>query len=407
MKSQKDLLAKNLDGVRILLRADLNVPRTPDGTIRDATRLTRITHGIEALAEAGARVIIIAHFGRPKNGYEPALSLASCAKELAKIMCRPVAFAADCIGTIAHDACKNLNNGDIIVLENTRFHAGETKNKSEFARALAKLADVYVNDAFSAAHRAHASTEGVTHYLPAYAGETLAAECDALTRALTTPTPPVIAIIGGAKISTKIAVLENLVRKMAHLVIGGGMANSFLAAQGYPIGISLCEPSMLDTARTIIAQAKAQNCTLILPEDVIVAPRLGVDVPYRCVPITKIDDNEMILDCGMRSVATICDAVDKSKTLVWNGPMGAFEMPPFDTGTNAVAQHVAKRTQDGKLLSIAGGGDTLAALAQAGSAEQLSYLSTAGGAFLEWIGGRVLPGIAALQRNAQNDDQKM
>ncbi len=391
----KSLLQSGVTGDVVLLRADLNVPLAEDGSVRDATRLTRVLPTLNALIDAGARIAILSHFGRPKGQVEPSMSLAPVVPALSELLGKEVAFSADCIGDTAQAAISNLDNGAVI-LENTRFHAGEEKNDAGFAQALAALGSHYVNDAFSAAHRAHASTEAIAHHLPSYVGLAMQAELDALNQALVTPARPVIAIIGGAKISTKLDLLSNLTQKVDMLVIGGGMANTFLAAQGYAIGTSLCETAMLDTARAVIETAKTQNCEIILPVDALLAPEFAATETPACAPISAIPDDQMILDCGPQSIDQICQAIDQAATLIWNGPLGAFEIAPFDSGTNAAARHAAQRTQAGKLISIAGGGDTVAALNHAGAGSDMSYMSTAGGAFLEWLEGKTLPGVAAL-----------
>ena len=403
MRRQSDLMQTDLRGKRVLVRTDLNIPLAEDGTPRDATRLVRIIPSLTMLTKAGARVILLSHFGRPKDR-EPELSLMPIAKILGDMMGVEIAFAPDCIGAPAERAVAQLAEGAILLLENTRFHVGETNNDHDFARALARLGDVYVNDAFSVAHRAHASCEGIAYYLPSYAGATLAAEWDALARVLTKPTRPLIAVIGGAKISTKLALIKNLATRVDSLVIGGAMANTFFAAQGYAIGQSLYEPSMRATAQAIMIHAQAHNCTLILPEDVVVASEFVAGAPHRTASLAQIQDDEMILDCGIESMAIICAAIDKSKTLVWNGPMGAFEIPPFNAATSALAHHIAARTHDANLVSIAGGGDTLAALAQVGLHDALSYVSLAGGAFLEWLEGGELPALAILEQSIKTEE---
>ncbi|MDE2516509.1 MAG: phosphoglycerate kinase [Rhodospirillales bacterium] len=393
-------MARTLDGVavkglRVLVRADLNVPMH-DGRIGDTTRLERLAPGILELADQGARVILCSHFARPKGKAVAAMSLAPIAAALAGVLGRPVAFAADCIGTAAESAVAALRNGDILVLENTRFHPGEETNDRDFARALASLGDLYVNDAFSAAHRAHASTEGLAHLLPAYAGRSMAAELAALDRALGNPARPVAAIVGGSKISTKLDLLGNLAGKVDRLVIGGAMANTFLAAQGHAVGRSLQEADMHETARAILADAARRGCTIVLPVDLVVAEAFAAHVPTRIVPATAVPDPLMALDIGPASTAALIAGLPRLKTLVWNGPLGAFETPPFDAATNDLAAAVAQATRAGALVSVAGGGDTVAALHHAGVADALTYVSTAGGAFLEWLEGKTLPGVAAL-----------
>ena len=382
-------------GKRVLLRADLNVP-LHDGRITDRTRLERLTPSIRELAGKGARVIVCSHFGRPKGKPDPAFSLAPIAAALGEVLGQSVAFAADCIGPVAAAAVAALAPGAVLVLENTRFHPGEEANDPEFAKALADLADLYVNDAFSAAHRAHASTEGVAHRLPAYAGRLMQGELEALGAALDHPARPLAAIVGGAKVSTKLDLLGNLIERVDALVIAGAMANTFLAANGVAIGSSLEEPGMHETARAIERAAKAAGCEIILPLDAVTAAEFRPDPPTRVVPITAVAAGTLILDFGPASLALLEQKLAGWKTLVWNGPLGAFETSPFDAGTTALARAVAERTAAGTLRSVAGGGDTVSALHHAGVAERFSYVSTAGGAFLEWLEGKTLPGVAAL-----------
>ena len=382
-------------GKRVLLRADLNVP-LHDGRITDRTRLERLTPSIRELAGKGARVIVCSHFGRPKGKPDPAFSLAPIAAALGEVLGQSVAFAADCIGPVAAAAVAALAPGAVLVLENTRFHPGEEANDPEFAKALADLADLYVNDAFSAAHRAHASTEGVAHRLPAYAGRLMQGELEALGAALDHPARPLAAIVGGAKVSTKLDLLGNLIERVDALVIAGAMANTFLAANGVAVGSSLEEPGMHETARAIERAAKAAGCEIILPLDAVTAAEFRPDPPTRVVPITAVAAGTLILDVGPASVALLAGKLAGWKTLVWNGPLGAFETSPFDAGTTALARAVAERTAAGTLRSVAGGGDTVSALHHAGVAERFSYVSTAGGAFLEWLEGKTLPGVAAL-----------
>ena len=391
------MTARSLDGVavagrRVLLRADLNVP-VHDGTISDLTRIERLTPTIRELSAAGAKVILCSHFGRPDGKTVAALSLAPVAAALGQVLERRVGFAPDCIGPAAAAAVAAMEPGDVLVLENTRFHPGEEANDPGFARALAGLADLYVNDAFSTAHRAHASTEGVAHLLPAYAGRLMQAELEALHAVLGNPTRPVAAVVGGAKVSTKLDLLGHLIGRVDALVIGGAMANTFLAAQGLPVGRSLQEPELHATARTILDRAGA---ALLLPTDVVVATALAPGVATRIVPVAAVGRDEMILDLGPASVAALAARLPGWRTLVWNGPLGAFETPPFDAGTTALARAVASATAAGTLRSVAGGGDTVSALRAAGVVDRFSYVSTAGGAFLEWMEGRVLPGVAAL-----------
>ncbi len=381
-------------GKRILVRVDLNVP-VENGRVTDATRLDRILPTIAELADKGGRVILLAHFGRPK-GRDPKESLEPIAKELAGRLGKPIAFAPDCIGPEAEAAVAKLQDGEVLCLENTRFHAGEEKNDPDFVAALAKLGDAYVNDAFSAAHRAHASTEGLARKLPAYAGRTMEAELVALDKALGAPNRPVIAIVGGAKVSTKLDLLKNLVHKVDALVIGGGMANTFLHAQGIGIGKSLAEKDLADTARAILDEAGHAGCAIILPVDATVAWHFQANAPHQGYGLDAIPADGMILDVGPQSIERINAAINDAATLVWNGPLGAFELSPFDTGTVAAAKHVAERARAGKLVAVAGGGDTVAALNLAGVADDFSYVSTAGGAFLEWMEGKELPGVKAL-----------
>jgi phosphoglycerate kinase len=380
---------------RVLLRVDLNVPME-QGRVTDATRLERIAPTILELSTKGAKVILLAHFGRPK-GRDPKESLKPVAAALSQVIKRPIAFADDCIGEVAEKAVAATKDGDILCLENTRFHKEEEKNDPAFVAGLARLGDIWVNDAFSAAHRAHASTEGIGHKLPAYAGRTMQAELDALNKALEAPTKPVIAIIGGAKVSTKIDLLENLVSKVDALVIGGGMANTFLHAQGAGIGKSLAEKDLAATALRIVEKAAAANCAIILPVDAVVAFQFAANSPSHAYGLDAIPPDGMILDVGPQSVARIRAAIDDAATLVWNGPLGAFEMTPFDRGTVLAARHAAERTRAKKLISVAGGGDTVAALNQAAVAGEFTYVSTAGGAFLEWMEGKPLPGVEVLR----------
>jgi phosphoglycerate kinase len=382
-------------GKRVLLRVDLNVPME-DGRITDATRLQRVAPTITEISDKGGKVILLAHFGRPR-GRDAKDSLKPVAAALAEVIGRPVGFAEDCIGEVAQKAVAAMKDGDILCLENTRFHPGEETNDPAFVAELAKLGDIWVNDAFSAAHRAHASTEGLGHKLPAYAGRTMQAELDALNKALGQPVRPVIAIVGGAKVSTKIELLQNLVGRVDALVIGGGMANTFLHAQGIGIGKSLAEKDLAATALRIFEKAEAANCAIILPVDAVVAFHFAAHAPSHAYGLDAIPPDGMILDVGPRSIERIHAAIDDAATLVWNGPLGAFELPPFDRGTMVAAKHAAERTKAKKLVSVAGGGDTVAALNQAGVANDFSYVSTAGGAFLEWMEGKPLPGVEVLK----------
>jgi phosphoglycerate kinase len=395
MTSFKTLDQADLKGKRVLLRVDLNVPMEK-GRISDATRIDRVLPTIKEIADKGGKVVLLAHFGRPKGERNVEDSLKPVARALAEHLHRPVVFADDCVGAPAQAAIAALKDGDVLLLENTRFHKGEEKNDPAFVAELAKLGDLYVNDAFSAAHRAHASTEGLAHKLPAYAGRAMQAELEALSQALGSPKRPVMAIVGGAKISTKLDLLGNLVSKVDYLAIGGGMANTFLAAQGKAVGKSLCETALLDTAREIMSKAKDAGCQIVLPEDVTVAKKLASHAPAHFVTVDHVGADDMILDVGPKAVAHVETLLETCKTLVWNGPFGAFEHPPFDEGTNAVAKTAARLTVEGKLLSVAGGGDTVSALNQAHAAQQFTYVSTAGGAFLEWLEGKQLPGVAAL-----------
>lgn len=382
-------------GKRVLLRVDLNVPMK-DGVISDLTRIERVVPTIAELANKGGRVIVLSHFDRPKGKVVPGLSLQPIATALATALGKPVSFAHDCIGPDAEAAAASLQDGEVLLLENTRFQPGEETNAPDLAAALAKLGDIYVNDAFSAAHRAHASTAGVAEHLPSYAGRLMEAELAALDAALENPQRPVGAIVGGAKVSTKLALLENMLEKVDILAVGGAMANTFLAAKGYKVGKSLKEDDMLDTARQIIEQAKAKNCELILPIDVVLAEDFMAGAPTAVAAVTDIPDGWMALDVGPETVALLKTKLAGLKTLVWNGPLGVFELPPFDEATNAVAQEAARLTKAGNLKTIAGGGDTVSALRHAGVLEDMTYVSTAGGAFLEWLEGKVLPGLTAL-----------
>ncbi len=388
-------------GKRVLVRADLNVPMK-DGRVSDLTRLERTAPTILELAQKGARVIVLAHFGRPKGKPTPEMSLRPVAEALARVVGRPVPFAEDCIGPMAANAVARLKDGDVAVLENLRFHAEEEKNDPAFAGKLAELGNIYVNDAFSCAHRAHASTEGIARLLPAAAGRLMQAELEALGRALEAPQRPVAALVGGAKVSTKMEVLGNLAARVDVLIIGGGMANTFLFADGIAIGKSLCEKDMADQARAIKAAAAKRGCQVVLPVDAVVATEFKEGAASRAVALSAVPADAMILDVGPLSIAQATKALAGCKTLVWNGPMGAFEIPPFDAGTNAVAREAARLTKAGSLLSVAGGGDTVAALAHAGVVDDFSYVSTAGGAFLEWLEGKDLPGVAILKATAKN-----
>ena len=387
----------DLHGKVALVRCDLNVP-VQDGDVTDATRLRAAVPTLTELAGKGAKVLVLSHFGRPKGMADPMLSLSPISAELEKVLGREVLFITETFGPVAEDAIGLMQNGDIGVLENTRFHAGEEKNDADLARKIAALGDLYVNDAFSAAHRAHVSTEALADLLPAYAGRAMEAELKALEAALGKPEHPVAAVVGGAKVSTKLDVLTNLVARVDHLIIGGGMANTFLAAKGVDVGKSLCEHDLTGTATEILERADAANCTVHLPYDVVVAKDFAANAPNRTVNVHEVADDEMILDVGPAAVEALGDVLKTCRTLVWNGPMGAFEIAPFDAATVALAKTAAALTQDGGLTSVAGGGDTVAALAHAGVQDDFSFVSTAGGAFLEWMEGKALPGVEALKR---------
>jgi len=387
----------DVKGKRVLVRADLNVPMQ-DGRITDTLRIDRQAPTIRELAEKGARVIVLSHFDRPKGKVVPAMSLRPVAEPLAKAVGRPVAFADDCVGEVAKEAVARLKDGDVLLLENTRFHAGEEKNDPGFAKQIAELGDIFVNDAFSAAHRAHATTEGLAHLLPSAAGRSMEQELVHLDKALGQPERPVMAVVGGAKVSTKIALLENLLTKVDYLVIGGAMANTFFAAEGRQIGKSLCERDQIETALRIVHKATETGCVLLLPSDVIVAKEFKSHAHHRTTEIGHVHPDEMILDVGHETIAEFANRLAATRTLVWNGPLGAFETQPFDHGTVAAAKLVAQATKAGDLLSVAGGGDTVAALNHAGVADDFTYVSTAGGAFLEWLEGQELPGVAALMK---------
>lgn len=385
-------------GKTVLLRADLNVPMQ-DGAVTDATRLTRLVPTLKELSEKGARTILLSHFGRPK-GKDPALSLAPVCKALEKELGQPIAFVDDCTGEAVTAAAGALEDGGFLMLENVRFYPEEEKNDPDFAKSLARLGDVYVNDAFSCAHRAHATTHALATLLPAYAGRLMEAELTALGQALEHPERPVVAIVGGAKISTKIDLLNNLVTKIDKLVLGGGMANTFLAASGHPVGKSLCEHEMKEQAQGIMATAKAQNCEIILPVDAVVSTEFKPNPPTEKRDVDDVHEDEMMLDIGEKTVAEVSKILEQAKTVLWNGPVGAFETAPFHAGTIALAAKVAELTEKGGVISVAGGGDTVAALAQAGVEEKMTYVSTAGGAFLEWLEGKTLPGVKVLQERA-------
>ena len=383
-------------GKRVLLRVDLNVP-TENGRVTDKTRIERVAETMKEIADKGGKVILLAHFGRPKGGPDEANSLRPVAEAVAEVLGRPVGFVGDCIGDVAADAIGTMRNGDILLLENTRFHKGEEKNDPAHVDELAKLGDIYVNDAFSAAHRAHATTEGLAHKLPAHAGRAMQKELEALEAALGSPKRPVAAIVGGAKVSTKLELLGNLVNKVDILIIAGGMANTFLFAEGKHVGKSLCEKDLAVTARAIVAAAEKAKCRILLPIDATVAKELKAHAHAHVVDVDHVAEDEMILDIGPRSVAGVEEVLGRIKTLVWNGPFGAFETPPFDAATMAIAKTAASLTKQGKLTSVAGGGDTVAALNEAKVADDFTYVSAAGGAFLEWMEGKILPGVEALR----------
>ncbi len=382
-------------GKRVLVRVDLNVP-VEDGKVADATRIERVTPTIREIADKGGKVILLSHFGRPK-GPDPTQSLKLVTPAIAAILKRPVAFAEDCVGEKATAAVNAMQPGDILCLENTRFHPGEERNDPAFVLQLAALGDIFVNDAFSAAHRAHASVEGLARKLPNCAGRALQAELEALTKVMQSPVRPLAAIVGGAKVSTKLDLLGSLLAKVNILIIGGGMANTFLAARGHSVGKSLCERDLLPTAREIMDQAKAKGREMVLPVDAVVAKEFAANAPSRVVAVNGVGDDEMILDIGPRSIEHVCSVLARVKTLVWNGPFGAFELEPFDTGTVEIAEAAAELTAAGKIVTVAGGGDTVAALNAAGAADRFTYVSTAGGAFLEWLEGKSLPGVEVLR----------
>ncbi len=396
MTKFKTLDGFDVSGKRVLVRADLNVPMK-DGVVTNTTRIDRTVPTLKELADQGARVIVVTHLGRPKGEVKPEFSLKPVAAALSSALGKPVEFATDCVGDDAARVIGAMVDGDVAMLENLRFHAEEEKNDAGFAAKLAGLADAYVSDAFSCSHRAHASTEAVAKLLPSAAGRLMQAELEALSGALDVPKHPVAAVVGGAKISTKLEVLGNLVKKVDLLIIGGGMANTFLNAKGIKVGKSLCEHDMADDARAIMAKAADAGCEIVLPVDAVVADKFAEGVVCKTVAIGDVPEGSMILDIGPDSIAELKNLFKGCKTVLWNGPMGAFEIAPFDVGTNAAAQYAAQRTREGKLLSVAGGGDTVAALQKAGAADDFSYISTAGGAFLEWLEGKELPGVAVLR----------
>ncbi|MCC8431996.1 phosphoglycerate kinase [Reyranella aquatilis] len=395
----KTIDSTDMAGKRVLVRVDLNVPMK-NGKVTDATRIERAAPTIKELAAKGAKVIVLSHFGRPDGKRVPEMTLRPLVEPLEQALGKPVGFAEDCIGPLAEEAVRNMKAGDVLLLENLRFHKEEEKNEAGFIDKLSLLGDVYVNDAFSTAHRAHASTEGLANRLPAVAGRLMQGELEALDKALGSPKRPVCAIVGGAKVSTKLDLLGNLVGKVDKLIIGGGMANTFMHAEGIKVGKSLCEKDLAATALEILEKAKAAKCAVLLPVDIMAADEFKANAPHVVVDADACPDDKMILDVGPKTIALYQKELADCATVVWNGPLGAFEIKPFDTGTMALAQDVARLTAAGKLLSVAGGGDTVAALAAAGVEEKFSYVSTAGGAFLEWMEGKTLPGVAALIRAA-------
>ncbi|WP_417490508.1 phosphoglycerate kinase [Maricaulis sp.] len=392
----------DIAGKRVLVRVDFNVPMK-DGVVTDDTRLQSALPTIEFLRDAGAKVILLAHFGRPKGSRVTGLSLEPVCQPLADLIGDAVDFCTDTVGREAYDAVAALEPGGVLLLENTRFDAGEEANDPAFAAALAELGDLYVNDAFSAAHRAHGSTEGVAHLLPAYAGLAMQREIDHLVAALDKPQRPLIALVGGAKVSSKIDLLKNLVKKVDILFVGGGMANTLLHAQGVKVGASLCEADLADTARLILVAAEEAGCRIILPSDVVLAKEFKANPQTRLTSIHDVGADEMILDCGPGTVVALNQAIETCKTLIWNGPLGAFETPPFDAATMAVAEHVARAVRESGLVAVGGGGDTVAALNQAGVADDFTFISTAGGAFLEWMEGKALPGVEVLMQRDSVD----
>ena len=397
MSAFKTLDDAAVSAKRVLVRVDLNVPME-NGQVTDDTRIRAVLPTITEIADKGGKVILLAHFGRPKEGPEKKYSLEQVVAPLASRLGKPVAFATDSIGPVAEAAIAKMKDGDVLLLENTRFYKGEEKNDPEHVKKLAALGDLYVNDAFATAHRAHATTEGLAHHLPAYAGRCMQLELDALTKALEAPVRPVAAVVGGAKVSSKLELLGNLVKKVDYLIIGGGMANTFLAAQGVEVGKSLCEHDLAPTAREIVEKAAAAGCTVVLPVDGLAAKEFKAGAANRVVKNGEIASDEMVLDAGPASIDAVVSLLSKVNTLVWNGPFGAFEIEPFDTATNAVARAAGDLAAAGKLTAVAGGGDTVAALNHAGAAEKFTYISTAGGAFLEWLEGKALPGVECLRK---------
>lgn len=393
----KSLDDMDLNGKRVLVRVDINVP-VADGQVTDDTRIQRIVPTVQDILKAGGKPILLAHFGRPGGEPRPNLSLKQLVPALEAAFGTTVRFADDCVGYEVEKAAAALGTGEVLLLENTRFHAEETKNSIDLAKGMAKMGDVYCNDAFSAAHRAHSSTEALARLLPACAGRLMQQELSALENALGSPKRPVTAVVGGAKVSTKLDLLGNLIEKVDYLVIGGGMANTFLLAQGLNVGKSLAEHGMTETASDIMAKAESTGCKIILPRDIVVAEKFEANAPHQTLPVDQCSAEGMILDAGPESVAAIVDVFEQSQTLIWNGPLGAFEIEPFNAATDAAALKAAELTRAGKLISVAGGGDTVAALNASGAAKDFSYISTAGGAFLEWMEGKTLPGVAALDQ---------
>jgi phosphoglycerate kinase len=393
--SIKTLDGLDVKGKRVLVRADLNVP-VENGQVADATRINRVLPTINALRENGAKVIVLSHLGRPKGERSPETSLRPVAEKLQELLGAPVRFFDDCVGPEVRSGLESLQDGDVAMLENLRYHKGETANDMEFAKELAALGDIYVDDAFSSAHRAHASVEAIAHLMPSYAGLLMMAEIDAVGRAIEDPKRPVMAIVGGAKVSTKIDVLSNLATCMDVIVVGGGMANTFLHAQGVNVGNSLCEPDFVDTVKEVAAKAKESGCEIMLPIDEVVAKEFAPGTEWKICDVNAIPSDMMVLDQGPKSIERLKERLREMKTLLWNGPLGAFEIEPFGKGTLALAHEAGKLSREGKLISVAGGGDTIRALNMAGVAQDFTYVSTAGGAFLEWLAGRQLPAVAAL-----------
>ncbi len=385
----------DVKGQTVLIRLDLNVPQN-NNTVTDTTRIDRLKPTIDYLHNHGAKTLILSHYGRPQGERNPEMSMAFLTPVLENQWGVSVKFSQQCIGEVAEDMSKNAQDGDVILLENVRFHKGEKENDPEFIKQLAQLADIYVNDAFSVSHRAHASTTGIAKVLPSAAGLLMEEELSALSRALDTPQKPVLAVTGGSKISTKLGVLENMIEKVDFLVLGGGMANTFLYAKGVSMGKSLCEKDMKDTAQSIMDKADRIGCEIILPKDVVVVTELKQGADHQAVSVNNIPDDAMAIDVGEETIAYVAGKIKQSKTIVWNGPLGVFEIKPFDNGTNQIALSVAEQTKTTDCISIAGGGDTIAALENAGCIDDFSYISTAGGAFLEWLEGKELPGVAAL-----------